>query len=199
MTVLDLAEAPAACPASAPADRGPLPALAAGDEATWQETVRRYEGLLRSAARVVLRSDADVDEAVQRTWVLLFRNADAHQRPAVPAGLAVDDRPPRGAGHPAGRSSAPIPSEDVADQVAPDDRDVATALMDAGAAPGAGPRRRDPARDASAGSCGPCCASRRPTTRSARSSASRGAASARCAGRAVQALRAQLEPSLRFA
>ena len=37
-------------------DRGHLLALAAGDDAAWQTTVRRYEGLLRSAARVVLRS-----------------------------------------------------------------------------------------------------------------------------------------------
>ena len=69
-------------------------------------TVRRYEGLLRSAARVVLRSDADVDEAVQRTWVLLLPQRRPDQRPALPAGLAVDDRPPRGAGDPARRSSA---------------------------------------------------------------------------------------------
>src|SRR4051794_11906308 len=55
--------------------RGVLDALAGGDEATWSATVRQFDGLLRSAARVVLRSDADVDEAVQRTWVLLFGNA----------------------------------------------------------------------------------------------------------------------------
>ena len=77
MSVMTLVPTPRTAPdACADDDRGLLDALAAGDEATWQATVRRYEGLLRSAARVVLRSDADIDEAVQRTWVLLFRNAD---------------------------------------------------------------------------------------------------------------------------
>lgn len=55
---------------------GLLTALAAGDQATWRTTVRRYENLLRATARGILRNDADVDEAVQRTWVILLRNAD---------------------------------------------------------------------------------------------------------------------------
>ena len=52
-------------------DRDPPEALARGDEAAWRSTVRRFEGMVRSTARSVLRNDADVDEAVQRTWVLL--------------------------------------------------------------------------------------------------------------------------------
>ena len=129
MTVLDLAEAPTDCPVSAPADRGPLPALAAGDEATWQETVRRYEGLLRSAARVVLRSDADIDEAVQRTWVLLFRNAARINDPqCLPGWLSTTAR--REALSILRGQQRAIPSEDVADRVAPDETDVATRLMD---------------------------------------------------------------------
>jgi RNA polymerase sigma factor (sigma-70 family) len=129
MTVLDLAEAPADCPVSAPADRGPLPALATGDEATWQETVRRYEGLLRSAARVVLRSDADTDEAVQRTWVLLFRNAARINDPqCLPGWLSTTAR--REALSILRGQQRAIPSEDVADRVAPDETDVATRLMD---------------------------------------------------------------------
>ena len=91
-------------------DRGPLPALAAGDDATWQATVRRYDALLRSTARGVLRSDADVDEAVQRTWVLLLRNADRIADPRCPARAGWRRRP---AGRPwrcCGPSSAPSPA-----------------------------------------------------------------------------------------
>ena len=109
--------------------RGLLDALAAGDEATWSTTVRRFEGLLRSAARVVLRSDADIDEAVQRTWVLLFRNADRINDPrALPGWLSTTAR--REALAILRGQQRAIPSEDVADRVAPDETDVATALMD---------------------------------------------------------------------
>jgi RNA polymerase sigma factor (sigma-70 family) len=110
-------------------DRGHLQALAAGDDATWQATVRRYEGLLRSAARVVLRSDADVDEAVQRTWVLLLRNAARiHDPQCLPGWLSTTAR--REALAILRAQQRAIPSEDVADRVAPDDRDLATALID---------------------------------------------------------------------
>src|SRR5690349_12460982 len=74
MSVPTLLPAPRTAPDSCIEEDGRelLDALAAGEEAAWRATVRRYEGLLRSAARVVLRSDADVDEAVQRTWVQLL-------------------------------------------------------------------------------------------------------------------------------
>lgn len=124
MTVLDSAPTTSAAP-----DRGPLPALAAGDEATWQATVRRYEALLRSAARVVLRGDADVDEAVQRTWVLLFRNADRIKDPqALPGWLSTTAR--REALAILRTQQRAIPTEDVEDHVAPDEHDMATELMD---------------------------------------------------------------------
>jgi RNA polymerase sigma factor (sigma-70 family) len=132
MTAFAYAEAPAV-PAPRRADRTDLPvvdrrylqALADGDDATWQATVRRYERLLRSAARLVLRSDSDVDEAVQRTWVLLLRNAGRINDPrALPGWLATTAR------REALAILRTIPSEDVADHVAPDDRDLATALMD---------------------------------------------------------------------
>jgi RNA polymerase sigma factor (sigma-70 family) len=127
MTVLDYAEAPATT--LAPVDRGPLLALAAGEEATWHATVRRYDALLRSAARVVLRSDADVDEAVQRTWVLLLRNADRINDPqCLPGWLSTTAR--REALAILRAQQRTVPTEDVADHVAPDDRDLATALMD---------------------------------------------------------------------
>ena len=204
MTALAYAEAPA-IPAPRRADRADVPvvdrrhlhALAAGDDATWQTTVRRYEGLLRSAARVVLRSDADVDEAVQRTWVLLLPQRRAHQRPAVPAGLAVHDRPARGAGHPAGAAARGARARTSPTSVAPHDPDMAAALM----------RRRSSARPWT----GPCETlpetQRRIVQALLREPESYDALSQELGiprgslgplrGRAVKALRAQLEPSLR--
>ena len=132
MSVMTLVPTPRTAPDSCMQEdgRGLLDALAAGDESTWRTTVRRYEGLLRSAARVVLRSDADVDEAVQRTWVLLFRNADRIIDPQrLPGWLSTTAR--REALAILRGQQRAIPSEDVADRVAPDETDVATALMDA--------------------------------------------------------------------
>jgi RNA polymerase sigma factor (sigma-70 family) len=129
MSVLTRADAPAEAFLSAPAHRGLLTALAAGDESTWQATVRQYQSLLRSAARVVLRSDADIDEAVQRTWVLLLRNADRINDPqCLPGWLSTTAR--REALSILRGQQRAIPSEDVADRVAPDETDVASALMD---------------------------------------------------------------------
>jgi RNA polymerase sigma factor (sigma-70 family) len=109
-------------------DRGPLTALAAGDEATWQATVRRYDALLRSTARGILRSDADVDEAVQRTWVLLLRNADRIENPrCLPGWLATTAR--REALAVLRSQQRAVPTDDVADHVAPDERDLGTGLM----------------------------------------------------------------------
>jgi RNA polymerase sigma factor (sigma-70 family) len=132
MSVLTLVPTPRTAPDSCIEEdgRGLLDALAAGDEATWHTTVRRYERLLRSAARVVLRSDADIDEAVQRTWVLLLRNADRINDPQrLPGWLSTTAR--REALAILRGQQRAIPSEDVADRVAPDETDVATALMDA--------------------------------------------------------------------
>jgi RNA polymerase sigma factor (sigma-70 family) len=135
MTVLDLVPAPRTSPEARP-DARPnddgrrlLEALAAGDDATWQNTVRRYEALLRSAARVVLRGDADVDEAVQRTWVLLLRNAARiNDAAALPGWLSTTARREAMAVLRAQQRS--IPTEDVADRVAPYDADMAAALID---------------------------------------------------------------------
>jgi RNA polymerase sigma factor (sigma-70 family) len=129
MPALALAEAPAATPLNEVIDRAPLDALAAGDDATWAATVRRYEGLLRSAARVVLRSDADIDEAVQRTWVLLLRNAARINDPrALPGWLSTTAR--REALAILRSQQRAVPTEDVADQVAPDERDMAAGIID---------------------------------------------------------------------
>src|SRR5688572_770597 len=105
-----------------------LTALAAGDDAAWQTTVRRYERLLRSSARAVLRSDADVDEAVQRTWVLLLRNAGRiHDPEAVPGWLATTAR--REALAIVRGQQRTVPTDDFAEQVAPDAADMADGLM----------------------------------------------------------------------
>ena len=128
MPALAYADAPAA---ATDRDAGSrlLADLAAGDDAAWQTTVRRYERLLRSSARAVLRSDADVDEAVQRTWVLLFRHADRINDPkCLPGWLSTTAR--REALAILRAQQRAIPSADVAEHVAPDETDVATALMD---------------------------------------------------------------------
>ena len=109
------------CSTDAPAttDRSVLVALSCGDATVWEDTTRRYEGLLRSSARAVLRSDADVDEAVQRTWVLLFRHADRiHESACLPGWLAVLRSQQRS-----------IPTEDVADRISPIEADLAAELM----------------------------------------------------------------------
>jgi RNA polymerase sigma factor (sigma-70 family) len=109
-------------------DRDPLEALARGDEAAWRSTVRRFEGMVRSTARSVLRTDADVDEAVQRTWIQLLRSAARIKDPrCLPGWLATTAR--REALSVLRSQQRAIPSEDVADRVAPDDRDLGAALM----------------------------------------------------------------------
>jgi RNA polymerase sigma factor (sigma-70 family) len=105
-----------------------LAALAAGDEAAWQTTVRRYERLLRSSARGVLRNDSDVDEAVQRTWVLLLRNAGRiHDAEALPGWLATTAR--REALAIVRGQQRTVPTDDLGDHVVPEDADMAGGLM----------------------------------------------------------------------
>ena len=141
MPALAYAEAPAVAPVVAarpalravpptdePAGPGMLAALAAGDDATWDATVRRYERLLRSSARAVLRSDADVDEAVQRTWVLLFRNATRIQDPAaLPGWLGTTAR--REALAIVRAQQRTVPTDDVTDRIDPEDGDLAGDLL----------------------------------------------------------------------
>jgi RNA polymerase sigma factor (sigma-70 family) len=114
--------------APATSDRTTLVALSCGDAGVWTETVRRYEGLLRGSARAILRNDSDVDEAVQRTWVQLFRHADRiHDGRGLPGWLATTAR--REALAVLRSQQRAVPTEDVADQVSPDDADVAEDLM----------------------------------------------------------------------
>ena len=120
--------APAVLDSPAEPARGPLAALAAGDEQTWRATVRRYDALVRGTARRVLRGDADVDEAVQRTWVLLLRNANRIDDPrCLPGWLGTTAR--REALAVLRSQQRAVPSEDVADHVAPDDGDLGAGLM----------------------------------------------------------------------
>jgi RNA polymerase sigma factor (sigma-70 family) len=195
MPALAYAARPAAGTAVPASGSTLLARLAEGDEATWQVTVRRFEGLLRASARAVLRSDADVDEAVQRTWVLLFRNADRiNDARCLPGWLSTTAR--REALAILRGQQRAIPSEDVADRVAPDETDVAAALMD------------DELRRALDRAVENLPPSQRLIVRALlREPASYDALSAELGiprgslgplrGRAVRALRAQLEPSLR--
>jgi RNA polymerase sigma factor (sigma-70 family) len=115
-------------PAATSPDRDLLARLAAGDESTWQVTVRCYEGLLRGSARAVLRNDADVDEAVQRTWVLLLSNASRINDPErLPGWLSTTAR--REALAVVRSQRRTVPSQDVADSASPDDQEMAAAMM----------------------------------------------------------------------
>ena len=196
MSVLTLVPAPRTRSDNTEEDgRALLDALAAGNEAAWNSTVRRFEGLLRAAARVVLRSDADLDEAVQRTWVLLFRHADRiHDPRCLPGWLSTTAR--REALAILRAQQRAIPSEDVADRVEPDEPDLAAALMD------------DELRRALTEAVETLPDTQRRIVRALlREPASYDALSAELGiprgslgplrGRAVRALRAQLEPSLR--
>ncbi len=129
MPALAYADAPAPA-AATDRDAGSrlLADLAAGDDAAWQTTVRRYERLLRSSARAVLRSDADVDEAVQRTWVLLLKNAARiNDAAALPGWLSTTAR--REALAIVRAQQRAVPTEDLGAHIAPDDSDMAGGLM----------------------------------------------------------------------
>jgi RNA polymerase sigma factor (sigma-70 family) len=109
-------------------DPGLLGRIAAGDDATWRQVVRQYEGLLRGTARSILRNDADVDEAVQRTWILLLSHADRiNDADRIPGWLATTVR--REALAIVRGQQRSIPSEDVGDRAGVDDLDLATDLL----------------------------------------------------------------------
>lgn len=50
--------------------------LAAGDPVTWSNTVARYTARLRAVARAYRLTGAEVDDALQATWMSLFRHAE---------------------------------------------------------------------------------------------------------------------------
>ncbi|MGZ4507518.1 MAG: RNA polymerase sigma factor [Blastococcus sp.] len=130
MPALAYAPRPATETAVPASGRTLLVRLAEGDESTWQATVRRFEGLLRASARAVLRNDADVDEAVQRTWVLLLANAARiNDAECLPGWLSTTAR--REALAIVRGQQRTVPSETVVDHVSPDDRDLATGMLEA--------------------------------------------------------------------
>jgi len=63
------------------ADADVVRRAAAGDEAAWQELVCRYGGRLRAIGLALRLAPGDVEDAVQMTWLGLFRNLDALQSP----------------------------------------------------------------------------------------------------------------------
>jgi RNA polymerase sigma factor (sigma-70 family) len=122
------ARATAPRPTTGTADPVLLCRIAAGDDATWRQVVRQYEGLLRGSARAVLRNDADVDEAVQRTWILLLSHADRiNDADRLPGWLATTVR--REALAIVRGQQRNIPSDDVGDRAGVDDLDLATDLL----------------------------------------------------------------------
>ena len=58
-----------------------LTAALAGDAAAWRRLVRRYEPMLRSIGRQYRLAPADIDDAMQTTWLRLFRVLHAIRTP----------------------------------------------------------------------------------------------------------------------
>jgi RNA polymerase sigma factor (sigma-70 family) len=81
---LQMVAAPAAAPPHA-RRTSELPTLVAGarrgDEAAWTALVRRFEPLLRRIARGYRLTPAQVDDAVQSTWVCLVRSIGGVREP----------------------------------------------------------------------------------------------------------------------
>ena len=68
-------------------------ATRSGDEIAWAKLGRRFEPGLRHIARSYRLSSADVDDVMQATWLLLFRNVGSLREPAAVAGwLATTTR-----------------------------------------------------------------------------------------------------------
>lgn len=61
-------------------------AARAGDEAAWAQLVDRFDRGLRGIARSYRLAPADVDEAVQATWLSLLENIQRIRQPAAVAG-----------------------------------------------------------------------------------------------------------------
>jgi RNA polymerase sigma factor (sigma-70 family) len=61
----------------------------AGDEASWAPLVRHMAPVLHSIARSYRLSEAEADDAVQRTWVRLLTGAHAIKNPDAIAGWLV--------------------------------------------------------------------------------------------------------------
>jgi RNA polymerase sigma factor (sigma-70 family) len=65
----------------------------AGQPGAWDRLVRRFERLLRDVGRQHRMSPADLDDAMQNTWLRLFRRMHAIREPeALPGWLATTMR-----------------------------------------------------------------------------------------------------------
>jgi RNA polymerase sigma factor (sigma-70 family) len=105
-----------------------LTLLANRDEVTWRQTVRQYEQLVSRSARSVLMNVADVEDVIQRTWVLLLRNATRiNQTDRLSGWLATTAR--REALAIARRQRRETPKSDLNDLLGADDSDVATDVL----------------------------------------------------------------------
>jgi RNA polymerase sigma factor (sigma-70 family) len=57
-----------------------------GDNAAWRRLVERFDPMLRKVARSFRLAPCDVDDVLQETWVLLYRNIGGLREPAAIAG-----------------------------------------------------------------------------------------------------------------
>ena len=109
--------------APSPEERGVerlVRAAAGGDEAAWQELVRRYSGLVNGVARAHRLSAADTADVAQATWARLVEHLPRLHRPAaVGAWLATTAR--RESLHTLRRAARECPSDDLPDRPATPD------------------------------------------------------------------------------
>ena len=76
-----------------PTDAELLTRLVAGDEQAWRTAIERYQRLVSLAVRRIVSGPSDVDEAVQRTWLALWRNAGSvREAGRLPGWLSVTAR-----------------------------------------------------------------------------------------------------------
>ena len=66
--------APAADVAAGPSERALVARLQAGDEAAFEEILRRYELKVFNLTRGLMRNDEDAQDALQETFLSVFRN-----------------------------------------------------------------------------------------------------------------------------
>lgn len=76
-----------------PSDEVLLARLVACDESAWRLVVERYHRLVACAVRRVVTNPADVDEAIQRTWLALWRfSSSVRDAQRLPGWLSVTAR-----------------------------------------------------------------------------------------------------------
>ncbi|WP_051264911.1 RNA polymerase sigma factor [Nakamurella lactea] len=84
--------APAVLPLD-PSDEQLLARLIACDELAWRQVVERYHRLVACSVRRVVSNPSDVDEAIQRTWLALWRfSGSVRDASRLPGWLSVTAR-----------------------------------------------------------------------------------------------------------